>query len=189
MLIFAGGNGRTRYRDGDIICNGPVDERTYVPGHDIQIGLPNRIAELEAAAADKGQTLFNGKQVRLCDYRYGGPSVTGGTSDKPLELRLGWTEYYHTRLTNGDRHFKLPITSKQLQGYPALSPFEGQPFAIDFTVESVCDWVRKHHLDHFDGRRGGVIGTTLFSLLQSLHYEFPDRWPEVIERLDDPIAK
>jgi hypothetical protein len=28
-----------------------------------------------------------------------------------------------------------------------------------------------------------VIGTTLFSLLQSLHYEYPDQWLDVIERL------
>jgi len=310
VLIFAGGNGRTRYRDGDIVCDGPKETRTYVAADDIQLGLPDRIAQLEAMAADKGQTLFNGKQVRLCDYRYGGPNATGGTSDKPLELRLGWTEYFYTRLTNGDRQFKLPcgqsilqkygpdledlagsglsnpmavnmsvvtsdrkiylstrskmvswnpeqlqpavsgdgqpedldengiydpfrtaireaqeecvgaypierdqvtffglartmgtqfpflfgeirlpVTSKHLQGYPPLSPFEGQPFAIDFTVEAVCDWVRKHHLDHFDGRRGGVIGTTLFSLLQSMHYEYPDRWSEVMERLSDPAAK
>ena len=78
---------------------------------------------------------------------------------------------------------RMPISSTKLDSYRPLSPFEGQPFSIEFSIEAVCDWVRKHHLDHFDGRRGAVIGTTLFSLLQSLHYEFPDRWDEVIDRL------
>jgi hypothetical protein len=76
---------------------------------------------------------------------------------------------------------RLPIASTDLP--PPLNPFEGQPFAIDFTIDGVCDWVRKFHLDHYHGRRGGVIGTTLFSLLQSLHYEYPDHWPEVVQRL------
>ena len=306
VLVFAGGNGRDFYKDGDIVADGPTEDRQYQLPPDLKTDFDRRVAELEAIAAKREQTLFNGTQVRLVDYGYGSPNETGGISHKPLRLKLGWTNYYCTRLTNGDRKYwlpesqqsiaqkygrdlenladsglsnpiaanmsvvtsdnriylstrsmkvswnpgqlqpavsgdgqpedinedsgvydpfitaireaqeecvgnlpidrnavtffglartmgtqfpflfgeiRLPITSKQLDSYKPLSPFEGQPFAIDFTVEAVCDWVRKHHLDHHDGRRGGVIGTTLFSLLQSLHYQFPDRWPEVIDRL------
>jgi hypothetical protein len=76
---------------------------------------------------------------------------------------------------------RLPISSAEL---PApLNPFEGQPFPIDFTIEGVCKWVRQYHLDHYNGRRGGVIGTTLFSLLQSLLYEYPNSLPEIAEYL------
>jgi hypothetical protein len=78
---------------------------------------------------------------------------------------------------------RLNITSAELESTPPLNPFEGQRFAIPLTVDDVCDWVRKHHRDHFEGRRGGVIGTTLFSLLQSLQYEYPDQWSEVVRRL------
>lgn len=77
---------------------------------------------------------------------------------------------------------RLPITADQVLSHPPLMP-EGQRKPIDFTVDGVCKWVEEYHLDQFDGTRGGVIGTTLFSLLQSLHYEYPDRWLEVIERL------
>ena len=79
---------------------------------------------------------------------------------------------------------RLPVRSTELP--PPLNPFEGQPFPIDFSIEGVCNWVRKYHLDHYHGRRGGVIGTTLFSVLQSLHYEFPSRWLEVARRLSLP---
>lgn len=304
VLIFAGGNGQTQYRDGDILCDGPTDDRQFSLPPDIAVAADERIAEVKAACEAKGALFVNNRQVRLWDYSFGSASDSGGLSDKPMRLQLGWTEYYQTRLTNQSRdhilpcgnsialkygrdledfsesglsnpiavnmtvvtsdgmiylatrgkkvawnpgelqpavsgdgqpedlneasvydpfrtaireaqeecvgsypvtrdqvtffglartmgtqfpflfgEIRLPITSKQLQGYPPLNPFEGQPVPIEFTVESACDFVRKHHLDHYDGRRGGVIGTTLFSLLQSLHYEYPDRWHEVIERL------
>lgn len=77
---------------------------------------------------------------------------------------------------------RVPLTANQVLGFTPLMK-EGERIPIDFTIDGVCEWVEKFHLDHFDGRRGGVIGTTLFSLLQSLHYEYPDRWLEVIERL------
>lgn len=75
---------------------------------------------------------------------------------------------------------RLPIASTDLS--PPPNAFEGQSFGIDFTIEGVCDWVHKFHLDHYHGRRGGVIGTTLFFLLQLLHYEYPDQWNEVVQR-------
>ncbi len=304
VLILAGGNGRTCYRDGDIHCDGPADDRRFVLPPDIAAGADERIAEVKAACDARGALFVNNRQVRLWDYSFGGATDSGGLTDKPMRLRLGWTEYFHTRLTNQSHHhvlpcgnsialkygrdledfsesglsnpiaanmtvvtsdgmiylatrgkkvawnpgelqpavsgdgqpedldetgvydpfrtavreaqeecvgsypltsdqvtffglartmgtqfpflfgeIRVPITSRELRAYPPLNPFEGQPIPIEFTVESVCDFVRKHHLDHYDGRREGVIGTTLFSLLQSLHYEYPNRWCEVIERL------
>ncbi|TWU02199.1 toll/interleukin-1 receptor domain-containing protein [Stieleria varia] len=305
VLILAGGNGRTRYRDGDVLCDGPTADtsnRKFRLPDDVAQNADERISETKAAMDAKGRMFVNNPQVRLKDYSYGGSKESGGLSDKPLRLTLGWTEYFHTRLTNQERAFILPdgqsielkygrdladLSESELSnpiatnmsvvtadgkiflatrgkkvawnpgefqpavsgdgqpedldengvydpfhtamreaqeecigGYPVtrdmvtffglartrgtqfpflfgeirlpvastelpppLSPFEGHPFPIDFTIDGVCDWVRKYHLDHYHGRRGGVIGTTLFSLLQSLHYEYPDQWSDVANRL------
>lgn len=305
VLILAGGNGNTRYRDGDVLCDGPTKDRSfrkYVLPDDIKADAEARIACLQADCERKGRLLVNNPQVRLTDFSFGAANDTGGLTDKPLRLKLGWTEYFDTRLTNHERGYRLPdgssieltygrnladftdsglsnpiatnmsvvtsdkkiylstrshkvswnpgefqpavsgdgqpedldefgvydpfltamreareecigsfpirkdhvtffglartrgtqfpflfgeirlpVASTELP--PPLNPFEGQPFAIDFSIEGVCNWVRKYHLDHFHGRRGGVIGTTLFSLLQSLHYQFPDQWTEIARML------
>lgn len=302
VLILVGGNGTSRFRVGDIICDGPTSDRKYDLPDDIAFDADERIAEAKADCDSRGARFFNGKQVRLIDYSFGGHNEeTGGATDKPMRLKLGWTEYFNTRLTNQSRHhvladgnsialrygrdlenfsnsglsnpiaanmsvvtsdrkiffatrgemawnpgnfqpavsgdgqpedvfdgvydpfhtaireaseecagnypfnrsqatifglartmgtqfpfvfgeIRLPITSTELLGYLPKDP-EGQRKAIDFTIEGVCDWVAEYHLDQFKGKRGGVIGTTLFSLLQSIQYEYPDRWQEVIQRL------
>jgi hypothetical protein len=303
VLILAGGNGRTRYRYGDIICDGPsadTSRRKYQLPPDIAVDAESRLEAIKVTLRNK--IFVNNPQVRLCDFLSGGANGTGGLTELPLRLELGWTEYFHTRLTNQERGYRLPngqsielkygrdlddlgesqlsnpiatnmsvvtsdrkiflstrgkkvawnpgefqpavsgdgqpedldeggtydpfrtamreareecigsypVTPDQVTFFglartrgtqfpflfgeirlpiastdlpPPLNPFEGKPFAIDFTIDGVCDWVRKFHLDHYHGRRGGVIGTTLFSLLQSLHYEYPDHWPEVVQRL------
>lgn len=305
VLILAGGNGQTRYRDGDIVCDGPSHDgnyRKFVLPDDIALDADARIAKVQADCDAKGRMFVNNPQVRLCDFSSGGANQTGGMTDKPLRLRLGWTEYFHTRLTNQERGFLLPdgqtielkygrdlyefdesrfsnpiatnmsvvtsdnkiflatrgkkvawspgefqpavsgdgqpedldesgvydpfrtamreaqeecigaypVTRDQVTFFglartrgtqfpflfgevrlpiastevpPPLNPFEGHPFPIDLTIEGVCDWVRKYHLDHFHGRRGGVIGTTLFSVLQSLYYQFPQSWGDVARQL------
>lgn len=305
VLILAGGNGRTRYRYGDTISSAMAHRLIRANANTscrrILLWMRNRDSK-RSKASMKNKMFVNNPQVRLCDFLSGGANGTGGLTDMPLCLELGWTEYFHTRLTNQERGYRLPdgqsielkygrelddlgdsqlsnpiatnmsvVTSDRkiflstrgkkvawnpgefqpavsgdgqpedldengtydpfrtamreareecIGSYPVtpdhvtffglartrgtqfpflfgeirlpiastdlpppLNPFEGKPFAIDFTVDGVCDWVRKFHLDHYHGRRGGVIGTTLFSLLQSLHYEYPDRWHEVAKRL------
>ena len=282
VLILAGGNGRTRYRFGDILCDGPTRDqsfRKYQLPDDVAIEAESRLETIKSNL--KNKMFVNNPQVRLCDFHYGGANESGGLTDLPLRLELGWTEYFHTRLTNQERghrlpdgqsielkygrelddlsdsqlsnpiatnmsvvtsdgkiflstrgkkvawnpgelqpavsgdgqpedldengtydpfrtamreareecigdfpvtrqhvtffglartrgtqfpflfgEIRLPIASTELP--PPLNPFEGQPFAIDFTIEAVCNWVRKFHLDHYHGRRGGVIGTNAF---------------------------
>ncbi|MFY7877540.1 MAG: toll/interleukin-1 receptor domain-containing protein, partial [Pirellula sp.] len=303
VLILAGGNGRTRYRVGDVVCDGPTRDKSFRKFHlpdDVAADAESRLDTIKSNM--KNKMFVNNPQVRLRDFHSGGANATGGLTDVPLRLELGWTEYFHTRLTNQERGYRLPdgqsielkygrelddlsesrlsnpiatnmsvvtsdrkiflstrgkkvawnpgefqpavsgdgqpedldddgkydpfrtamreareecigsyaVTPDQVTFFglartrgtqfpflfgeirlpiastdlpPPLNPFEGQPFAIDFTIDAVCDWVRKFHLDHYHGRRGGVIGTTLFSLLQSLHYEYPDRWSEVVKKL------
>ncbi|MEO8497549.1 MAG: toll/interleukin-1 receptor domain-containing protein [Planctomycetota bacterium] len=304
VLMFVGGDGVTRFDHGDIVCDGPTDARRYVVPPDIQQDAERRIAQITADCNARGKMFVNNPQVRLWDATWGGASASGGLTNKPLRLKLGWTEYFHTRLTNQERHYVLPdgqsialkygrelddlldsglsnpiatnmsvvtsdnmiylstrskkvawnagefqpavggdgqredldetgrydpfrtaireaqeectgryrpsleevvffglartmgtqfpflfgelrlkIDSTELDALVPLNPFEGQKFKIPFSVDGVCDWVLQYHRDHFEGRRGGVIGTTLFSLLQSLHYAYPDRWGEVVKRL------
>ncbi len=303
VLIFAGGNGETRYRDGEIICDGPSDDRQFQLPADIASNADQRLAAAKVDCDARGAKFYNSPQVRLIDYSFGGPNQSGGGSDKPMRLKLGWTQYFHTRLTNQSRSYilpdgnsielkygrdlenlsdsglsnpiaanmsvvtndgkifvatrsekmawnpgdfqpavsgdgqpedldangvydpfhtamreaaeectgkypltreqvtifglartmgtqfpfvfgeiRLPVSSDELLSYPPLNP-EGVRIPIDFTIEGVCAWVEQYHLDHVEGSRSGVIGTTLFSLLQSLHYEYPDRWHEVIAKL------
>jgi hypothetical protein len=305
-IILAGGDGKTRYQDGDILCNGPTHDQSHrkyeLPG-DVQTHAADLLAIVRADCNKRGVLFVNNPQVRLVDYAFGSGRPTGGISSKPLRLELGWTEYYHTRLTNQTREYILPdgqsialkygynledLVSSRLSnpiatnmsvvtsdrkifvatrtpkvawnpgGYqPAVSgdgqpedltaegiydpihtamregqeecfgdyniqrehvtffglartmgtqfPFlfgeirvpitshellsflpsmpEGQRIPLDFTIEAVCKWICMHHLDHYEGRQTGVIGTTLFSLLQSLHYEYPERWLEVARAL------
>lgn len=305
ILLLAGGNGVTRYCDGDIRCEGPgkdTQQSKFQLAPDIAIGHAERMCKKTADAKERDKMFFNSPQVRLANYGVGGPNQSGGITDTPLRLKLGWTEYFHTTDTNISRtrelacgqsielkygkdlyefansrlsnpiatnmsvvtsdnkiflstrgekvaynpgefqpavsgdgqpedlrddgtydpfmtamreakeecigrfpvtrdmvtffglartrgtqfpflfgEIRLPIPSTEVP--PPLNVFEGNPFPIDFTIPAVCDWVQKYHLDHYHGRRGGVIGTTLFSLLQSLIYEFPDSYSEIASQL------
>ena len=142
VIVLAGGNGRDSYQTGDIVCDGPTDARVYQLPTELERLHQERVAKLEAAAAKKNQTLFNGTQIRLDDYGFGGPNETGGISRKPLRLKFGWTKYYNTRLTNGDRHFMLPESNQTiLQKYgPDPEDFSqcrlSNPIATNLSVVS-----------------------------------------------------
>jgi hypothetical protein len=53
-----------------------------------------------------------------------------------------------------------------------------------FTIDAVTQWIVQRYRDQI-GQRGlsAAVGTTFFSLLQSLLYEYPDKWLRVIEAL------
>lgn len=76
---------------------------------------------------------------------------------------------------------RLPITASQLlsQSWESRGLI-GMPFTID----AVTQWIVQRYRDQF-GQRGlsAAVGTTFFSLLQSLLYEYPDEWLRVIEAL------
>jgi hypothetical protein len=301
VLILAGGDGATRFKYGDIVCDGPMKDRTFQLPADIQSEADLRIAKAKADCQAAGKLFIDNPQIRLIDATQGGASAAGGIGNNPLRLTVGWTNYYSTYLTNMTRDYVLPCGRSIALKYgrdlddllnsglsnpiatnmtvvtnddkiflstrgkkvawnpgefqPAVSgggtledldeagtydpfrtaireaqdectgryrpsvdevtffglgrtmgtqfPFlfgeirinksedelgpplrpEGVRFSMPFTIDGVCDWVRKYHRDHFEGRRGGVIGTTLFSLLQSLEYQFPGQRAEMIKRL------
>jgi hypothetical protein len=70
-----------------------------------------------------------------------------------------------------DRKIFLSTRGKEV----AWNPGEFQP--------AVSGDGQPEDLEHCHGRRGGVIGTTQFSLLQSLHYEFPEQWSKLVQKL------
>jgi len=301
VLVMAGGDGQTRFKHGDIVCDGPTKDRTYMLPADVQLEADARIAKKQAECQASGKTFIDNPQVRLIDATQWGGSAGQLIENKPLRLTLGMTNYYSTFLTNMTRDYVLPCGQSIAMKYgrdlddllnsglsnpiatnmtvvtndnqlflstrghkvawnpgefqPAVSesetfqdldeggiydpfrtaisgaqnectgryrpgidevtffglartmgtqfPFlfgeirvnkssdeigpplrpEGVPFPIPFTIDGVCDWVRKYHKDHFEGRRGGVIGTTLFSLLQSLEYQFPEARSAIVRRL------
>ncbi len=64
------------------------------------------------------------------------------------------------------------------------------PNALESTgsVEGVTDWVRERYVDQANRRYKVAVDTTLFSLLQSLLYEYPDDWSEVVRRLSAGVT-
>ncbi len=81
---------------------------------------------------------------------------------------------------------RLNVTSKQLLGIKPTQEWKGVRLHMPFTVESVTQWVSEKYQDMYFGRSSWPVASPIFSLLQSLRYEYPDRWLEVIDRLDIP---
>jgi hypothetical protein len=75
---------------------------------------------------------------------------------------------------------------KDVMSYEPTQKWEGERLALPFTVEAVTEWCADRYRDQFFGRASWPVSSPIFSLLQSLRYAYPDRWPEVIRRLDLP---
>jgi hypothetical protein len=80
---------------------------------------------------------------------------------------------------------RVNATAKQLLSFTPPHP-DGERFFIPFTVESVTAWISQRYQDMYFGRSSWPVASPIFSLLQSLRYQYPDRWLEVVERLDLP---
>jgi hypothetical protein len=80
---------------------------------------------------------------------------------------------------------RLPVTSSQLLSQVPTQSWESRGLiAIPFTIDAVTEWIVARYRDQI-GQRGlsAAVGTTFFSLLQSLLYEYPDRWQQVIRAM------
>jgi hypothetical protein len=121
VYIFVGGDGHTVFRPGDIICEGPGPStnvsQKFTPEVDIQefadIFIPKRKVECH----EKGIVFVNNQQVRLINASWGSPNSKGGLDNRPLRLKLGWTWYYYTVVTNGMTDERLPDGSTIGQKY------------------------------------------------------------------------
>jgi hypothetical protein len=308
VRIFVGGDGRTRYGHDDVICHGPISRYELPDDVAHEANRPGGWIERKVReAADQGRVLVNNRQIRLNGAQWGSATASGGLTEKPLRLELGWTDYFHTLVTNmatdqmlpgdqtvgekyqgpldsfrdsrlsnpvavnlsiatsdewiyitrrsqqvawnmgglqpavsGDgqpedlncsgvydpfltaqreaseeatglyvpgldeieffglaRTFKtrfpflfgqinLKLTHRQLESQQPTKAWEGRliDMGSPFTLEAVTNRVRELFLDQRNGRIGPAVGTTLFSLLQSVLYRWPERWSEVVARLE-----
>ncbi len=104
--VFVGGDAHTRFRPGDIICDGPglpTDEsRMFTPDPDVQNFAAEYIPKREIECRERGQVFVNDRQVRLIGER------VDGLDNRPLRLTFGWTSYYHTAVTNAKTDERLP---------------------------------------------------------------------------------
>lgn len=80
---------------------------------------------------------------------------------------------------------RLPITSSQLLSQMPAQNWENRGLiGMPFTIEAVTEWISARYRDQLGQRGlGAAVGTTFFSLLQSLLYEYRGRWQEVVEKL------
>jgi hypothetical protein len=79
----------------------------------------------------------------------------------------------------------LPITAPQLLSQVPPQSWESRGLiGMPFTIDAVTQWIVQRYRDQIGQRRlSAAVGTTFFSLLQSLLYEYPDGWLRVIKAL------
>lgn len=85
----------------------------------------------------------------------------------------------------GDLRLK-EATAKEVMSYEPTQHWEGQRLKLPFTLEAVTQWCADRYRDQYFGRTGAAVSSPILSLLQSLRYAYPDRWPDVIRALDFP---
>jgi hypothetical protein len=113
---------------------------------------------------------------------------TGSYRPKPEDITFfGLARTMKTRFPFLFGELRVALTSRQLESFTPLTTGEGRRASLPFSVEAVTDWIAARYRDQVQGRLTGTVGTTLFSLLQSLHYGFPERWPDIIERLSRKV--
>ncbi len=159
VYIFVGGDGKTRFRPGDILCDGPGqptnDSRTYVPDAELQEFAGTYIPKREDECRREGKVFVNNLQVRLTGVSWGAAKNTGGLENLPLRLTLGWTWYYHTAITNLKTDERLPDGRTIGQKYAApIDNLHGcklsNPIAANLSVVTSDNFV-------FFGQRGSNV--------------------------------
>jgi hypothetical protein len=109
----------------------------------------------------------------------------------PLLPDLSWITFFGLARTFKARfpflfgELRLPITASQLLSQVPSQNWESRGLiGMPFTIDAVTQWIVQRYRDQI-GQRGlsAAVGTTFFSLLQSLLYEYPDEWLHVIEAL------
>jgi hypothetical protein len=126
VYIFVGGDGETRFRRGDIECNGPGaignipgPISTYDPPAVIKNFAKEYLPRRTIECRREEKVFVNNKQVRLCGASWGAANSLGGLDNRPLRLELGWTEYFHTAVTNMKTDERLPDGRTIGQAYAA----------------------------------------------------------------------
>jgi hypothetical protein len=164
VYILVGGDGRTRFGPGDILCDGPGqptdDSRTYVPDAELQEFAAEYIPKREDECRKEGKVFVNNRQVRLTGASWGAASDKGGLDNLPLRLTLGWTWYYHTAITNLKTDERLPDGFTIGQKYAAPIDNLGDcrlsnPVAVNLSVITSDNFIflgqRSHNVQALSG--------------------------------------
>lgn len=77
---------------------------------------------------------------------------------------------------------RTPLTSAELASR-ARGWENGRLIGIPFTIEAVAEWVKPVYVERVAGRGHAADNAAMFSLIQSLLHEYPDRWDEVAAAL------
>lgn len=104
VYVFVGGDGVTTFGVNDIHCDGPGqptdDTRMYAPAEDVQQFASSYLPQREAECREQGKVFVDNRQVRIMGAQWGSSNPAGGLDNRPLRLKLGWTRYFHTAVTN-----------------------------------------------------------------------------------------
>ena len=107
---------------------------------------------------------------------------------RPLLPDLLWITFFGLACTFKARfpfllgELRLPITASQLLSQVPSQSWESRGLiGMPFTIDAVTQWIVQRYRDQIG--LSAAVGTTFFSLLQSLLYEYPDEWLRVIEAL------
>jgi hypothetical protein len=82
----------------------------------------------------------------------------------------------------GEIRLKEVTMEKVLSNSPT-NQWEGVREPLPFDVDSVTKWCANQYREQYYGRGQPANSATIFSLLQSLRYAYPEKWPEIIDRL------
>jgi hypothetical protein len=118
------------------------------------------------------------------------PTAFEETTGPPLP-DLSWITFFGLARTFKARfpflfgELRLPIPASQLLSQVPSQSWENRGLiAMPLTIEAVTEWIVVRYRDQLGQRElSAAVGTTFYSLLQSLLYEYRERWQEVIEAL------
>ena len=138
-----------------------------------------------------GSPLFDGDADGHCDPFRTAQREAFEEATGPLPPDMSWIAFSGLARTFKVRfpflfgELRLPITASQLLSQVPPQSWESRGLiGMPFTIDAVTQWIVQRYRDQI-GQRGlsATVGTTFFSLLESLLYEYPDEWLRVIGAL------
>ncbi|MCS7305352.1 MAG: hypothetical protein NZ602_09640 [Thermoguttaceae bacterium] len=117
------------------------------------------------------------------------PGPTTARASSPLWNRqvvtfFGLARTVKTRYPFLFGEIRLPCDAQTLLAQVSSDSWENSSWiAIDFTIPAVVQWIRWQLQE--GGQKPFGWDTAVFSLLQSLLYEYPDQWMDLVEQLQN----
>jgi hypothetical protein len=154
VYVFVGGDGETQFHANDIQCDGPGllsdNSRKYTPEDDVlefaKDYLPRR--QKECREANPPKVFEDNPQVRINGASWVSSNPTGGLDNRPLKMTLGWTQYYHTAVTNMKTDERLAGLDQRTIGQKYAAPINdfgscklSNPIATNLSVVTKDNYI------------------------------------------------